>query len=70
MHKSILSGKRRKIPLERLPTVYDPEQQINIVYVDGCATPAVTQAGYLPTNSKTRADPGDDDPDAAGESLY
>ena len=70
MYKSILSAKQRKIPLERLPTVYDPEQQINIVYVDGCATPAVTQSGYLATNSKTRMDPGDDDPDPAGESLY
>ena len=70
MHISILSSKRREIPLERLPAVYDPEQQLNVVYVDGCATPAVTQSGYLPTNSKTKADPGDDDPDPAGESLY
>ena len=70
MHRSILSPKRREIPLERLPTVYDPERQINVVYVNGCAIPAVTQSGYLPTNSKTRMDPGNDDPDPAGESLY
>jgi hypothetical protein len=70
MHKSILNAKRQSLRTEPLPTVYDPERQINIVYVDGRAEPAVDQPGYLPTNSKTMAAPGDDDPDRAGESLY
>ena len=71
MHISILSSKRREIPLERLPAVYDPEQQLNVVYVDGCATPAVDSVG-VPAKRipRTKADPGDDDPDPAGESLY
>ena len=70
MHKSILNAKRHSLRMEPLPSVYDPERQINIVYVDGRAEPAVDQAGYLPTNSKTMAAPGDDDPDRPGEGLY
>ena len=70
MHKSILNHKRRSLQTELLPFVYDPQQQINVVYVGGRAEPAVNQAGYLPTNSKTKADPGDDDPDPASEGLY
>lgn len=70
MYQSILKGKRRSLQMEPLPTVYDPQRQINLVYVDGHAEPAVDQAGYLPTNSKTKADPGDDDPDHASEGLY
>ncbi len=70
MYKSILNTKRHILQMEPLPTVYDPERQINVVYVDGRAQPAVDQAGYLPTNSKTKAAPGDDDPDPAGQGLY
>lgn len=70
MHKCILTSKRRWLRMECLPTVYDADRQINVVYIDGRAEPAVDQAGNLPTNSKTAAAPGDDDLDYAGEGLY
>ena len=70
MHTSILNAKRQSLQTESLPTVYDPKRQLNIVNVNGRAEPAVDQAGYLPTNSKTRAAPGDDDPDPGVEGLY
>ena len=70
MHKSILTAKRRSLHMEPLPTVYDPERQINNVYIDGRPQAAVDQPSYLLTNSKTMSAPGDDDPDRAGESLY
>jgi hypothetical protein len=49
---------------------YDSLRQMNVVMADGELQLAIDQPGRLPTQSKTRQAPGDDDPDIARESLY
>lgn len=67
---SLLFEKRRTIDLHGSDLIYDHDKQINMVSVAGELSPAIDQPMRLPTNSKTNAAPGDDDPDPGRESLY
>lgn len=42
---------------------YDPVRQINMVTIDSIECPIALVDRYPPTQSKTMAAPGDDDPD-------
>jgi hypothetical protein len=67
---SLLFGRRKTVALISGDMTYDSLKQMNVITVDGQAQLAIDQPGRLPTNSKTRQAPGDDDPDIARESLY
>jgi hypothetical protein len=67
---SLLFGRRKTVDLATSDLRYDPLKQMNMVTVDGEPGFAIDQPGRLPTNSKTRQAPGDDDPDVATEGLY
>lgn len=70
MALSLLFEHRRMVDLTTSDFIYDPQKQMNMVTVDGEPKFAIDQPGRLPTNSKTRQAPGDDDPDVARENLY
>jgi hypothetical protein len=70
MTLSLLFGKRRAIELSETGLIYDSTRQINLVNVEGQLCPAIDQPMSLSTNSKTMAEPGDDDLDEGGERLY
>jgi hypothetical protein len=70
MSTSILYGKARVLNLSGSDLVYDAESQMNMVEAGGELVPAIDQPIRLPTNSKTKQEPGDDDPDPGGEHLY
>ena len=67
---SVLFGRRKKVELMAADMTYDSLRQMNVVMADGELQLAIDQPGRLPTQSKTRQAPGDDDPDIARESLY
>lgn len=67
---SILFGRTKKVELITADMIYDSFRQMNTVVADGEIQLAIDQPGRLPTQSKTRQAPGDDDPDIARESLY
>ena len=67
---SLLFGRVRAVPIVPLEMIYDSQRQMNLVVADGALQLAIDQPGHLPTQSKTRQAPGDDDPDIARESLY
>lgn len=61
---------RRTVVLQASDMIYDWQAQLNMLDIDGKLTPAIDQPMRLPTNSKTRQAPGDDDPDVGRENLY
>lgn len=67
---SVLFGRRKKVELITADMTYDSLRQMNVVMANGEVQLAIDQPGHLPTQSKTRQAPGDDDPDIARESLY
>lgn len=70
MPTSILFDKGQTLDLKTSDLIYDAEAQMNMVEVGGGLSPAIDQPIRLPTNSKTKQAPGDDDPDPGGERLY
>ncbi len=70
MTKSLLFDKGVTLDLETPDLIYDTAEQINMADENGRLIPAIDQPIRLPTNSKTKAAPGDDDPDPGGEHLY
>jgi len=66
----MLFGRRKKVELITADMIYDSLRQMNVVMADGELQLAIDQPGRLPTQSKTRQAPGDDDPDIARENLY
>jgi hypothetical protein len=70
MALSLLLPSKRTIDLKTSDLIYDPQQQLNMVRVNGELRLAIDQPMRLATNSKTRQAPGDDDPDDWGDSLY
>lgn len=63
MALSLIFPKRHRIALQQSDLIYDPERQINMVKAGGHLCVAIDQPMLLPTNSKTFAEPGDDDQD-------
>jgi hypothetical protein len=49
---------------------YDNERQINVVLIDGKKHPLISFEMGLGTQSKTKAAPGDDDPDPEDMRCY
>lgn len=56
--------------LKSLPGSYDEKRKINITMVNGKKYPLISLEMSPPTQSKTLADPGDDDPDPEDERCY
>ncbi len=56
--------------LKNSPGLYDEKRNINIIMVDGKKYPLVSLEMSPPTQSKTFAAPGDDDPDPEDERCY
>jgi hypothetical protein len=67
---SLVFQTRRAVALHTSDLVYDWQAQLNMVDIEGKLMPAIDQPMRLPTNSKTRQSPGDDDPDVGRENLY
>lgn len=70
MALSLVFQTRRTVDLGASDLIYDGQAQLNMLDIDGTLTPAIDQPMRLPTNSKTRQSPGDDDPDVSRENLY
>jgi hypothetical protein len=49
---------------------YDEVRQINVIFKDGKSQPLISYEMNLGTQSKTKAAPGDDDPDPEDERCY
>ncbi|MCK4247165.1 MAG: hypothetical protein KAT49_04680 [Methanomicrobia archaeon] len=65
-----LLKKANSYKLESLPGFYDEERQINLIPIDNKKCPLVSLEMSPPTQSKTFAAPGDDDPDPEDERCY
>jgi len=66
----LLLSKAYSFKLQDSPGFYDKKRKLNIVSIEGVDYPVVTIEGAPPTQSKTFAYPGDDDPDPVDESCY
>lgn len=70
MKEVYLLTKASLYELEKLPGSYDDECCMNIIKLDDERVPLVTVEMGGPTQSKTMAAPGDDDPDPEDERCY
>ncbi len=68
--QSFLLSRAHRFELQGMQGFYDAEQQLNLVLQSNRKHPLVAEDDFLHTESKTRAEPGDDDPDPEDEGCY
>jgi hypothetical protein len=66
----LLLSKADECELRKPDFVYDPKEGLNYLEEDGKLRVAVLAASAPPTQSKTMAEPGDDDPDPDDDRCY
>lgn len=68
--QSFLLSRAHRFELQYIQDSYDADRQLNVVSRFGQTHPIATEDSFLHTESKTRAAPGDDDPDPEDEGCY
>lgn len=68
--KSYLLSIAPKLNTVALKITYDPDRQLSLVKDERGSAPLAINEMLVPTQSKTKAEPSDDDPDPDDEVLY